>query len=233
MNNFKLVSSKQLIGELYSDFNITNDDWVNKAQRFMARALGLMRIDGYYEKALHIADVEEYMALLPCDSKYILTVLAKIDGVVKRLPLTQSLALGMDFSQVATHSIYQGGINNNALHTNFPEGKVLYIYYRIPKDEEDNLMIPDNDEVFEALPFYIIYRLSLSGYKHPVIDIKFAYDKWMELYPRARNRMNYPSIEDMHRLAQVHNNPLFINIIDEEWNTGYDALLSDSNNLTL
>lgn len=228
MNGFKLISSKQIIGELYSDFNITNDDWVNKAQRHMARALGIMKIDGYYERALHITNVMDYNAAIPCDSKHIIMVLAKINGVIKRLPLTRALALGDNYEQIACHSIYQGAINFNSLRTNFQEGTIGYIYYRIPTDGNGDLLIPDNDDVLEALPYFIIYKLSLGGYKHPVISMDKAEAKWRELYPRARNSMNYPSIEERDRLCKMNVNPLFINIIDEEWNEGYEGLLNDT-----
>lgn len=225
--NYKLISSKSIIGEMYSDFNITNDDWVNKASRYISRALGLMKIDGYYEIAYHMEEVQEFNAPLPCDDKYILAVLFSTGGQVTRLPLTNSLALGMDFSKIATHSIYQGRVNTNYLRTNFQNGTVLYIYYRIPKDDCGYLLIPDNADVLEALPYYLIYRMSLSGYKHPVISLEKAEAKWALLYPRARNSMNFPTIEEMHRMAQMHNNPLYINNIDEEWNIGSSCSTTD------
>lgn len=229
MNNYNLISSKQLIAELYSDFNITNDDWVNKAQRHIARALGIMKIDGYYEKALLIDEVINFKCPLPCDSKYILTVLYKMNGVITRLPLTNSNAVGLDFSNIATHSIYQGSINFNNLNTNFQEGQIMYLYYKIPVDDYGDLLIPNNDDVLEALPYYIIYKLSLSGYKHPVINMQIAEQKWKELYPIARNSINFPSIETIDRFTKMNTNPLFLNIADEEWITGYEELLDNTN----
>ena len=217
MNGFRLISSKSLIAELYSDFNITMDDFVNKAQRHMARALGLMKIDGYYERAFHCATVAEFNAPLPCDQKYLIAVLSNAGGKVTRLPLTRALALGADFTGIAFHSIHQGAINFNGLRTNFQDGTVMYVYYRMPVDDEGDLLIPDNDDVLEALPYYILYRLSLSGYKHPVISMDKAEAKWRELYPRARNSMNYPSVEEMHRFTKMNTNPLFMDIINEEW----------------
>lgn len=218
MNGFKLISSKTIIAEMYSDFNITNDDWVHKAQRHLARALGIMKIDGYYERAVLRDTVKEFKVPLPCDEKYILAVLHNMDNLT-RLPLTRNLALGVEFKDIVTNTTLKGGINFNYLRTNFEEGEVMFIYYRVPKDCDGNLLIPDNDDVLEALPYFLIYKLSLSGYKHPVINMDKAYAKWQELYPRARNSMNYPSIEEMHRFTQMWNNPLFLHIIDEDWNT--------------
>lgn len=226
MNGFKLISSKSIIAEMYSDFNITNDDWVNKAQRHMSRALGIMKIDGYYERAFHVATVADFKAPLPCDEKYILVVLSNAGGRITRLPLTRDLAFGADFSQIATANIYKGSINFNNLQTNFKDGTIMYIYYRVPKDINGYLLIPDNEDVMEALPYFLIYKMSLSGYKHPVINMDKADAKWRELYPRARNSMNYPSVEEMHRFTKMNTNPLFMDIINEEWQ-------SDSNTIAL
>jgi len=219
MNGFKLVSSKQLIAELYQDFNISNDDWVNKAQRHITRGIELMGVDGYFERAYLVQDVVEYQAPLPCDSKNILAILTNVNGTVHRLPLTKSLALGMDFSGISDHSIYQGGINHDMLRTNFQEGKVLYIYNRIPKDTEGDLLIPDNAWLLEAIPFFVIYKMSLTGYKHPVVSYQMAKDEWRALYPRAKNNLNFPSVEEMHRYTKMVNNPVFTDIINEDWNT--------------
>lgn len=229
MEGFNLISSNALIGELFSDFNIENDDWVAKAQRLMARGLGIMRIDGFYQIRYLMQDVQEFNAPLPCDNKYLIAVLTKVNGHISRLPLTKSLALGIDFSNIAAHSTYQGRVNFNSLRTNFEEGQVLFIYYSLPIDDEGDLMIPDNDLVLEALPYFIIYKLSLSGYKHHTISMDMAYQMWNSLYPQARNSMNYPSIEEMNRFTQMNTNPLFTDIINEEWlhgNTGnFDSLI--------
>ena len=219
MNGFKLISSKQIIGELFSDFNITNDDWVNKAQRHMARALEIMKVAGYQELAVSRASVEEFKAPIPCDVKYLLAVLYNEPKWV-RLNLTHSLSLGANFKDLGVSKIAQGGVNYNFLHTNFDSGEIAYVYYRLPKDANGDLMIPDNADVLEALPFFIIYKLSLSGYKHPVISIEKAEARWRELYPRARNSMNYPSVEEMHRFTKMNTNPLFGDIIDEDWFNG-------------
>lgn len=223
MNGLNLISSNQLIGELFSDFNISNTDWVVKAQRYMARGLSLMQIDGFYDIAYYYQQVNEFNAPLPCDNKYMLAVLHNTNGVVTRLPLDRSLALGNNFNTIAYSNIYKGRIINNTLRVNFEEGTVLYIYHRLPKDDDGNLLIPDNDFVLEALLYFVINKLSLSGYKHPVISRQEAEEKWNSLYPRARNVVNYPSLEEMDRFTKMNNNPLFMDILNEDWLINNDS----------
>lgn len=217
MSQFRLISSKQLIAELFTDYDISNTDWVEKAQRHIARGLGIMRIDGFFVKAYCTSNVENFKAPLPCDAKYILAVLVRNNNSICRLPLTTSNSLGVDFSSIPVHSINQGGIEFNYLNTNFEKGEVIFLYHALPVNDEGDLMIPDNDDVLEALPYFVLYKLSLSGYKHPAISIDRAEKKWEILYPRARNSANFPSLEQMDRLTKMATNPLFINILDEDF----------------
>ena len=223
MKDIRLVSSKLITGELYQDYNITNDDFVSKINRHIERALGLMRIDGFYIRKTYITKVENYKAPLPCDAKYVVAVLNK-EHCIWRIPLTRTLALGKDFKQIENHNIKQGAIENNYLQTNFEKGEIMFVYYGVPINEEGDVMIPDCPEVLEALPYFILKKLSLSGYKHPIIDFKMAASEWERLYPIAKNKMNYWSIEEAHRFTKMNNNPLFIDLINEDWglnNTEY------------
>lgn len=230
MKDIRLISSKIITAELYQDFNIDNDDWVNKINRHIERALGLMRIDGFYIKKTLIEDVEEFKAPLPCDAKYVMAVLYN-QGCLTRLPLTRHVGLGVNFAGITAHTTLKGAIENNYLHTNFEKGKIMYVYYGVPLDDCGDILIPDCPEVLEALPYFIIQKLSLSGYKHPIIDYKMAKEEWRTLYPIARNKMNYWSIEEAHQFTKMNTNPLFIDIIDEEWNTGEETY--NTNNLGL
>ena len=217
MNGFRLISSNSIIGELFTDFNISNTDWVASAQRHLARGLAIMKLSKFYELYFGFYTVRDYNAPLPCDLRYLLGVLVYDNGNMWRLPLTNSSSLGETFSDLNPHNIYQGAVNFNALRTNIQEANIIYVYHRIPKDEEGNLLIPDQDDVLEALPYFVISKLSLSGYRHPVISREEAEAKWAALYPRARNAVNFMSVEQRDRFSKMYTNPLFVDIINEDW----------------
>lgn len=214
MNQHKLISSKALIAELYSDFNITMNDWVNKAQRHIARALEIMEINGYMELATCKKKVTDYIAHLPCDEKHILGVLTGEKNSMYRIPLTTDLRLGNKFQTLSLHEYKKAAINGSLLKTNFKDGYVTYVYYRYPLNKEGDLMIPDNAKVLEAIPYFIIYKLSLGGYKHPLIDFDTALQMWNNLYPQGRNSFNYPSLEEMQRFTEINTNPLVNHILE-------------------
>jgi len=125
-----------------------------------------------------------------------------------RLPLSNSLIIGKPFESINSAYNAKGYINQDRLHTNFETGRVLYVYYRPPLDSEGFPLVPDFALTIEALNFWIIYKMSIGGFKHPVISYDEAWRKWMELYPQARNRINYPSLEEMQSFTEMMNNPI-------------------------
>lgn len=94
------------------------------------------------------------------------------------------------------------------MHTTFESGKVLYAYYRPPLDEDGFPLVPDFGLTIEALNYWVIYKMSLGGFKHKVISFDKAYQMWMQLYPQARNRVNYPSLEEMQSFTRMQTNPI-------------------------
>ena len=232
MKGIPLISSKSLIAELFSDFNITGSDWIGKASRHIARALDLMQIDGYYELSTCDVEVEEYIGLLPCDRKYIVAIMVQNGNQVYKLPLTRQLDLGKDFKDVRLHDSFRGTIQNNYLHlSGCDSGTFKVIYFRTPVCNDGFPMIPDNSFVFEALPYYIIHRLAFSSYKHPVISREEAYAMWEKTSHRAKNDMNFPSLEEMQRFVEMTTSPLYSNILEiaSNLNTGNDTYYTDPN----
>lgn len=230
----KLKSSKSVIGELFADFNINQTDFVSNVYRWVARAIDMMELEGYYKLKLTRIKVEEGRCPIPCDAKYLGVVLMRgygIDTMVQsnnagdmpydldvdniqlnqylRVPIRESFIYGTKFSNAIRDSeTVKGYINNNWLYLNVDSGHVYFAYFAPPCDKEGYPMIVDNEWVEEALPFYIIYRMCLSGYKHPVISMEYAKQEWDRLYPRARNSVNFPDIEEMQQLTEMRNNPI-------------------------
>lgn len=125
-----------------------------------------------------------------------------------RLPLSNSLVIGKPFTSLNTCTNAKGYINFDRLHTNFETGRVMYVYYRPPLDNEGFPLVPDFGLSIEALNFWIIYKMTIGGYKHPVISYQEAKQEWRSLYPQAKNRINFPSLEEMQGFTEMMNNPI-------------------------
>lgn len=203
----RLISSKKVIAEMFTDFSIINPDFIGKAYRFIEKAICLLEIDSYFSKRVRKLELVDGRVEIPCDLKHLVTILTSINPPC-RLPLTNTFTADKAFKDVPLHTTNKGTVEDNFLKTNYQEGTVYCLYLGIPKDDEGYPLLPDNEFVLEAIPFYIIQRLGYSGYVHPVISRQEAEEKWRVLSPRARNSVNFPSIEDMQRLIELNSNPL-------------------------
>lgn len=233
-NIVKLKSSKSVIGELFADFNINQSDFVSNVYRWIGRAIDMMELEGYYRLKVTRMKVTEGRCPIPCDAKYLGVVLMQgydmkigvqshaygdlpfdidADNIslnqYQRIPIRESFVYGTKFSNAFRDAEnIKGYINNNWLNLNVDSGYVYFVYFAPPCDSEGYPMIVANEWVEEALPFYVIYRMCLSGYKHPVIDMAYAKGEWERLYPRARNSVNFPDVEEMQQITEMNNNPL-------------------------
>ena len=209
MSQFRLISSNRIIAELFSDFNISQTDWVNKAYRFIEKAISIIGIDGYYIKNVQELIIKDYRAEAPCEARNIKALLIMENNNPVIIPLRSSYLINTKFNNNTLHGYKKATFEDNYIKTNFEEDTCILLYKSIPKDEEGFPIIPDNDLLLEAIPFYILMRLSYSGYIHPVITRQEAENKWREYYPIARNNINYPTIEEMQSFTEMYNNVIF------------------------
>ena len=50
--------------------------------------------------------------------------------------------------------------------------------------------------------------MSLSGYKHPVIDFQSAFQLWERKYPAAANSVNWFDLQDYQEFTEMWTNVL-------------------------
>jgi len=213
MSKFNLISSKQIIASLFTDFNVVGTDWVNKAQRHIASGVEIMEIDGYYELKVKTEKIYNDSVSLPVESKYLIGAFVKTGNNIVRLPITNEI-INKDIPGIAYHSDYKAYINGNRLITNFSKGELRLIYFGIPTDDCGDVMIPNDAKVIECLPYYVIFKLSFSGYKHPILNFQDSMAMWEKHYPMAANRVNYPSIEEAQSMLEAITNPFYTNMVN-------------------
>ncbi len=81
-------------------------------------------------------------------------------------------------------------------------GKITLSYLRLPVDEYGYPLIPDNEDVKEALMWNFLYRLSFRReYSHPQFDARFCKNEWEQHKLHARAVINMPSMPDWNKAA--------------------------------
>lgn len=92
--------------------------------------------------------------------------------------------------------------------TTLPSGTILVGYKGYPLDEENQILIPDDETLKEALLHYVLYRYWLSKFqmKEEGADsrMKFHLTMWATLSKKAMN-LNLPDISQLENIKAIHN----------------------------
>lgn len=202
----RLVSSKRIIAETIEDFPMDLSNYVDSFYRWIEYAIGQIGLVKYYTLTSTVIDIENHRGKLPCCLHFIhsawIRCSCNCNGGLGYLNLTGSPFVGHEINNY-TKVGNKGSLDGNYINTDIKEGKILLVYRKMPKDDDGYPLVPDNAFLFEALTFYLIYRLAIKGIEHPIIKFGDALRRWEELYPRAGNDIEWftlPELEEFRRM---------------------------------
>lgn len=214
------ISIKTTIGRFLKEFGLEDTSYVDDIPQWIEDAIEIIGIPNYYVYRYHVSKVTEYKAGLPCDIQNLHGIWVSPDCIkaknaksLKRLFLRHSPLFGAGIQtdngiQTNCHGTAYGSINGGMVHTSFREGYLYIVYKGIPLDCDGYPLVPKDAKVNEALQYYFIYKMGLSGYKHPVIDMKTAYQMWEKTYPAAGNSINWMDLQDLQEFTELWTNVL-------------------------
>jgi hypothetical protein len=116
-----------------------------------------------------------------------------------------NLLRGQDLKKVVENIIpgefYK--IQNGFIQTSFEEGEVIVHYEAFPVDDEGYLLIPENEAYKQALFYYVLAHMILTGYEHKILSYNDCLYQFEQVYgPRATGEIMYPSVDRMERLRR-------------------------------
>jgi hypothetical protein len=196
---YKEVNGEQVLARTISTFNIDNSDWIAKSPKWIDECLKDLKLISELEIRYEDCTIVDNKFLLPCDSDSV----QAIEYNETYVDLTDTITgknsdyLSMQF------------VNNNYgllnLNLTFDEGETVRVYYKgvnLKASKLYNILIPnvpDNDDVFEAMSYFILIRYLQNGYTHPIYNLNsnshvtnpfllyYGYDNITGLRIRARN----------------------------------------------
>lgn len=208
------ISIKNTIGRFLKEYGLEDTSYVEDLPQWVEDAINIIGISNYYVYKYKLLTVTGSKVCLPCgiENLYGFWVTDSIDvasekNQMKRLVIRNNPLIGKGVKDEDNVLLY-GNINGSYLHTSFETGKVYLVYTGVPLDEEGYPLVPKDAKLNEALQYYFIYKMSLSGFKHPVIDFKTAYQMWEKLYPSAGNSINWMDLQDYQEFTELWTNPL-------------------------
>lgn len=161
-----------------------------------------------YEKVREVNGKIQLLASLQSqyDASHDEEVLEQIVELTKQISL---YTIPYAVSGYNNHGLHYYNLRPGAIETTFSDGEVTLIYTGATSDERGMPMVPDIYEFKEALAWYIMSRLCLSGYGHPVINYAMADAKWEQFRFKAKNKMKMPTLDRMQALANMWTSPVF------------------------
>lgn len=94
-------------------------------------------------------------------------------------------------------------VNPDYIITSFESGEIRVHYDKFPTDNEGLPRIPDVYNVKEAILWYIISRMLMSGNTHPQFDFVFADQQWKQYKAEAMADAKWPSIDKMDTFRRM------------------------------
>lgn len=211
-----LVSLERIIYDFDNIHKVSTSSWRSIARNnWLPHALGLMGVRTAYDFKTTTIKAEGYRVILPCHKNLIV-------GAVynrRRLPIMKGIPSKYKQELLAypvdtSHKIdLYAGVG----HTTFEEGDISFFYLDFPRDKNGVILIPDVEQLHEALTWHLTYMMIMSRrLKHPEIKLDSAMNMWEQKRDEAINYMSFPSPEDMIAWKDLRNNGLLYDI-DEHY----------------
>lgn len=208
------ISTKQLIGRILNGIGLESTNFVDSFPQWIEDAINIIGIPKYYIHKHYVININQHKGSLPCDIESIHSLWVDINlnsfserNCLRHLTIRNNPLIGNEI-KLPYHETAYGNINGRFLETSFYKGKVLIVYKGIPCDDEGYPLAPSNADFIQAFEYYVIMRLALIGYKHPILTYEQAYQLWEKHYPRAGNSINWMSLPEYQEFTEMWNNSI-------------------------
>jgi hypothetical protein len=209
-----VTNIKSLLLDIKNSFDFNDDNWKDKAVEFIATGIELVGCSSSFERKIEEFEVENYRIPYPHLAQNIIEI---EDDCCFEIPIINSTTLFADCKCCTLTSAYKHAeINPGWIHFNFETGTIKVKYYTLPLDEDGFPLIAKDAKVFEALGWFVAFKLILSGNKHHTItNWKEAYDMWRMLLPKAQNSLKEPTPYFMRLMGNAWADPTLRNRLHE------------------
>jgi len=212
-----IISSKTIVEAAIRDFNISYQGWINDAIEWIGYGIIEIGANPVFNNEVKHIQIQNYKYHMFCDAELLIDIFdihdCKINYISdgsKKSQLFEQDNGGIYPPSVGTvtvvkpiHSLIDWWkIDGEWLKFSFTDRKIKLVYKNIQQDDEGFPCIPDDVYVIEALKWKIINQLLMRGNKHPVIDIKFSMQMWMDKKQQAKNHLNMPTPYQMKNLMR-------------------------------
>jgi hypothetical protein len=210
----KFITTKNFIGRLLTIYGLDSTSYSHLFPQMIEDAISIIGIPDYYINKDASIPIINHKGQLPCDiehahSFWVGKTLYDESNATNlcRLIIRNNPLIGKAI-KAPIHDTAYGTTNGRFIEVTFEKGIVILVYKGLPCDEEGFPLVPSDADFLQALEYYCIMRLALTGYKHPILDYNSAYQLWEKHYPRAGNSVNWMNLEEYQEFTEMWNNSI-------------------------
>jgi hypothetical protein len=217
---YRNTSIVTVLAKIFRDLNLRSENWVDDAIEWIGEALQLIAAPQQYLKKSNELFVVGHAVQFPIDLVILQGIYfnkASADLDYAQLPKVFSVRGSGSLTHSGMHAnIHREGffpdspdetfqVSDGFIYTSFREGKIAITYYAFPCDPDGFPFVPDNQSFREALMWFVVMKLMLSGWAHsnPEITYGFAEARWLKYCTQARNRAQMPDLQRMEQFLKT------------------------------
>ncbi len=211
MNN--LLEIEHLEARFIREFGIKNLSYIIDLDTWARDGIHDMRIPNFYQvKDIEVKVVDGKASIRQATEMFLSAYYSQSAG--KEFTIANSFELLIrNNNNLGSNGIPCAGsiyatINSGIINIKEQTGYLRIFYKDVPTDCNNKTLIPNNPKVIKALMYYFIYRMSLSGYVHPVLDWQTALQLWEKDYPAAGNDASWFTEAELQAFTEMWTNPL-------------------------
>jgi len=218
---------------LFDLSTLIDDRYYNEttALEWAAQGLQKLRVSPKLEEKLYVTNVTDYSATIPSDLKYLIQIASKesvyfdgsatipVDSINDALayppifstgtywqPMRQATSSAMVNKNLASCSqcLHSFSITpNGVINTSLEEGCIIILYKGYPLDEDGDLLIPDSQDLKDALLHYMLFKYWMSKYSMKEEGAESRMNFHLQMYSTLSKKCQHLNNPDVNQLETI------------------------------
>ncbi len=209
---YKLINSKVIVSRLFDEYNIDYSGFISRVPTWIYNAMRAIRVSNTLEAITVPGMVVNYKCIIPNGTEELIAI--TYNGFI--LPRDTKINEGVVDEMAKLYNYTEKYQLNNMgyIITTFPTGNITFYIKQFPTelDVDSNLLyplIPNNEELFNAISWYILRNLLYRGHKITGLSLNAGNEfinpalRWEKLKFVARNSLATLDRDDMKNISNM------------------------------
>lgn len=190
IGNFE--SSKTIISKILRDIKPTHKSWINDVYEWIFEVIEYSECIDLFQVSCKKLPITNSKILLNFPFESIINIEHHNLNIYKSNDKNLITKCKCDFNFCDKIKMQRNG---NVIHFNIDEGEIKINYLQPLVDEQGYPLIPSDFKFKEAVLWYVLYKLILQGYQHPLVTLKEAYIMYEDFLQKYINSITLSQID--------------------------------------